>query len=107
MNKCPFETKILNTIAVFSLVAGVSHGAMAKESQALWVAGRKDEAAAVITDDFILKTVMIGTEDMVAERIRRCRDAGITTLRLTPTGRHRDEQIHNLEYLTDLIHRVA
>ena len=80
---------------------------MAKESQALWVAGRKDEAAAVITDDFILKTVMIGTEDMVAERIRRCRDAGITTLRLTPTGRHRDEQIHNLEYLTDLIHRVA
>jgi alkanesulfonate monooxygenase SsuD/methylene tetrahydromethanopterin reductase-like flavin-dependent oxidoreductase (luciferase family) len=80
---------------------------MAKESQALWVAGRKDEAAAVISDDFILKTVMIGTEEMVAERIRRSAAAGITTLRLTPTGRSRDDQIHNLEMLTDLIRRVA
>ena len=67
----------------------------------------KEEAAAVITDDFILKTVMIGTEEMVAERIRLCAGAGITTLRLTPTGRTRDEQIHNLEMLTDLIQRVG
>ena len=80
---------------------------MAKESQALWVAGRKDEAAAVITDDFILKTVMIGTEEMVSERIRLCAAAGITTLRLTPTGKTRDDQIHNLEMLTDIIRRVS
>jgi len=79
---------------------------MAKESQALWVAGRKDEAAAVITDDFVLKTVMIGTEEMVAERIRLCAEAGITTLRLTPTGKTRDDQIHNLERLSDIIGRV-
>jgi F420-dependent oxidoreductase-like protein len=76
---------------------------MAAEVQSLWVAGKKAEAISAVTDEFVLKTSMIGTEEMVKQRIHKTAEAGINTLRVAPVGATSDEQIGNLEYLFDLI----
>ena len=48
--------------------------------QALWLEGRRDDAAALIRDEFVLQTNLLGTEQMVRQRLRTYRDAGVTTL---------------------------
>ncbi|HJQ96195.1 MAG TPA: LLM class F420-dependent oxidoreductase, partial [Acidimicrobiia bacterium] len=51
---------------------------LAKRVQSLWIDGRRDEATALIPDELVLQTNLLGTDGMVAERIRAYRDAGIT-----------------------------
>ena len=42
--------------------------------------------AALVTDEMVLATTLIGTEDMVRARLRAWRDAGVDTVRLYPAG---------------------
>ena len=51
-----------------------------------WQSGDRDGAAALVTDDMVLATTLIGTEDMVRARLRTWRDAGVDTVRLYPAG---------------------
>ena len=51
-----------------------------------WQAGDRDGAAALVTDDMVLATTLIGTEDMVRARLRTWCDAGVDTVRLYPAG---------------------
>jgi F420-dependent oxidoreductase-like protein len=51
-----------------------------------WQAGDRDGAAALVTDDMVLATTLIGTEDMVRARLRAWREAGVDTVRLYPAG---------------------
>jgi F420-dependent oxidoreductase-like protein len=51
-----------------------------------WQAGDRTGAAGLITDEMVLATTLIGTEDMVRERLRVWRDAGVDTVRLYPAG---------------------
>lgn len=46
----------------------------------LWQAGRRDEARAAVPIDLGRLTNLLGTDDMIAERVDRYRAAGITTL---------------------------
>ena len=68
----------------------------AREVQRLWLERRRDEAAAAVPDDLILRSNLIGTPSMVRERIRLYRDAGVTTLRLSPIGDTVAERIDQL-----------
>src|SRR5947209_5560069 len=52
----------------------------ATEVQRLWLAGQREEAAARVPDELVLKTNLLGTEKMVRERLAKYRDAGVTTL---------------------------
>ena len=56
------------------------YGEEAKEIQDLWLAGKRDEARKLAPPEIVLKTNLVGTDEMVKERIRAHRDAGITTL---------------------------
>lgn len=56
--------------------------AEAERIQELFLAGRKDEAAAAVPDDYIDEGGLIGPEARIAERFARWRDAGFTLLRL-------------------------
>ena len=56
------------------------YGEEAKEIQDLWLAGKRDEARKLVPPEIVLKTNLVGTDEMVKERIRAHRDAGITTL---------------------------
>ena len=77
--------------------------AVARESQALWVAGRRNEAAAVIPDAMILQANLLGDEAAVRARLALYRDAGVTTLRLAPAGRDPHARLDTLGRAMDLI----
>jgi F420-dependent oxidoreductase-like protein len=81
--------------------------AEARRVQELWLAGRRGEAAAAVPDDLVLRSNLIGTEAMVRERLRRYRDAGITTLRLSPVGASLTERLKTLERAIALVNEVS
>src|SRR5204863_7183600 len=53
---------------------------VAADVQRLWLDGRREDAAARVPDELVLKTNLLGTDAMVRERLRLLRDAGIVTL---------------------------
>ncbi len=71
--------------------------------QRLWLDRKREEAAAAVPDEMVLQTTMLGTEDMVRERIRQYRDAGIDTLRLTPIGDTLTERLDTLGRAVELV----
>ena len=58
------------------------YGEAADRIQELYLAGRKEEAAAAVPDDYVDDGALVGPADRIAERFGRWRDAGFTTLRL-------------------------
>lgn len=56
----------------------------AETIQDLYLAGRKDEAAAAVPEELVRATSLIGPESYVAERIAAFAEAGVTTLTLQP-----------------------
>jgi F420-dependent oxidoreductase-like protein len=83
------------------------YAAAAREVQRLWVEGRRDEAVARVPDEMVLQSNLLGTEEMVKQRIRAYRDAGITTLRLQPEGRTLAERLETLGRAVDLVKQVS
>ncbi len=85
---------------------------VAKEVQDLWLDGRRDEARERVPDDLVLKTHLIGTDDMIKERIRAHRDARVSTLSVGLRGRDLgssftvQHRIETLERLMDLVQQV-
>lgn len=75
--------------------------------QELWLAGRRSEAAARVPDAMVLQSNLLGTDDMVRERIRRYRDAGVDTLRLDPQGDSFDARIETLARAVALVREVC
>ena len=75
----------------------------AEEVQRLWLAGKRDEAAERVPDEMVLQSALLGSEADVRERIRRYRDAGITTLRLDPAGSDAAERLDTLGRAVELV----
>jgi alkanesulfonate monooxygenase SsuD/methylene tetrahydromethanopterin reductase-like flavin-dependent oxidoreductase (luciferase family) len=75
---------------------------VADEVRRLWVAGRREDAAAAVPDEMVLQTTMIGTEEMVRDRMRVWRDAGVTTLRVYPAGESLAERLVTLGRAMDI-----
>ena len=64
--------------------------------QDLYLAGKKDEAAAALPDDLIDQTSLCGPKERIAERLAVYREAGVGTLICTPDGvRPRGAQAHD------------
>jgi alkanesulfonate monooxygenase SsuD/methylene tetrahydromethanopterin reductase-like flavin-dependent oxidoreductase (luciferase family) len=75
----------------------------AAEVQRLWVSGDKAGARAAVPDELLLGAYLIGTQDMVAERLRAYVAAGVDGLRLSPRGTTAADQIEQLERAVDLV----
>jgi F420-dependent oxidoreductase-like protein len=71
--------------------------------QRLWLEGKRDAAAARVPDEMVLQTSMLGSEAAVRDRIRRYRDAGITTLRIEPLGESPAARLETLGRALDLV----
>ncbi len=79
---------------------------VALEVQDLWLKGQRKEAAARVPDELVLKTNLIGTEEMVRERLRKYRDAGVNTLNVAPDGQTLQERVTTLGRLVELVKDV-
>jgi F420-dependent oxidoreductase-like protein len=76
---------------------------VALEVQRLWLDGHRDEAAARVPDELVLKTNLLGTDTMVRRRLELYRDAGVTTLRVEPAGDTLDARLTTLGRLLELV----
>ena len=77
------------------------------EVQKLWVEGKKDQAIRAVPDEMVLKTNLIGTEDMIKERLRIYKEVGVTTMRLSTGGETWRERTESLAEACDVIKRVT
>ena len=73
--------------------------------QDLWLAGRREEAAERVPRDIGLKTNLLGTPEMVKDRLRLYRRAGITTLQAKLSG-DLQQKVDTLAQLIDLVDEV-
>ncbi|MFY9927894.1 MAG: LLM class flavin-dependent oxidoreductase [Streptosporangiaceae bacterium] len=67
-----------------------------------WQSGDRDGAASLVTEEMVLATTLIGTEDMVRARLRAWREAGVDTVRLYPAGDTLTARLDNLGRGIDL-----
>ena len=67
-----------------NLARRYGYEAEAEEIQNLYLDGKKDEAAAAVPRDLLEKISLIGTESHVKERLAAMKEAGVTTLNVTP-----------------------
>jgi F420-dependent oxidoreductase-like protein len=86
------------------------YGEDVREVQRLWLAGERDAARKRVPTAIGLGTNLIGPDDVVRERLRLYRDAGITTLRAGlpggPMATDIDTPLEHLERLVELVHDV-
>ncbi|MDT8911769.1 LLM class flavin-dependent oxidoreductase [Amycolatopsis sp. PS_44_ISF1] len=80
---------------------------VAAEVRERWLAGDRAGATALVTDEMVLGTTLIGTEAMVRERLRIWRDAGVDTVRLYPSGDTLDAKLTTLGRALDLVRQVG
>lgn len=76
------------------------------EVQRLWLAGDREAAAARVPLAIGLGTNLVGTDDMLRDRLRLHRDAGITTLRAGLAGDDLEARLDQLGRLLDLVREV-
>jgi len=72
-----------------------------------WQSGDRDGAASLVTDDMVLATTLIGTEDMVRARLKIWRDVGVNTVRLYPAGDTLTARLDNLGRAIELIRALG
>jgi F420-dependent oxidoreductase-like protein len=77
--------------------------AAAREVQRLWIAGRRPEAIAKVPPEMVIQANLLGDTEMVRNRIRIFRDAGVTTLRVNPQGRDLAEKLATLGRVIELV----
>ena len=78
----------------------------ARAIQSLWLAGKREQAAQRVPDAMITQFQALGTREMVADRLRKYRDVGVTTLKLGldsagPLGPQRFELLENIVDLVE------
>jgi F420-dependent oxidoreductase-like protein len=74
----------------------------AGQIQDAYLAGRKEEATALIPADLVEKTSLIGPDGYVAERLAAFREAGVTTLNVTPLAATHAARVADIERVRDL-----
>jgi len=76
-----------------------------KEAAAIqdaYLAGRKDEAAALVPAALLAGTSLIGPLSLVAERVAAMRESGVTTLNVTPLAPTHAGRVALIEQIRDL-----
>ncbi|OAP25707.1 F420-dependent glucose-6-phosphate dehydrogenase [Amycolatopsis sp. M39] len=79
---------------------------VAAEVRERWQSGDRDGAAELVTDEMVLATTLIGTEDMVRARLKVWRAAGVDTVRLYPAGDTLENRLATLGRALELVTEV-
>lgn len=75
----------------------------AEKIQDLYLAGKKEEAAAAVPDELVRAISLIGTESFVKERVAAFAAAGVTTLNVTPLAADRAGRVALIERLRAIV----
>ena len=75
----------------------------AQEVQDLYLAGKKDEAAAALPAELIDITSLCGPRERIAERLELYRDAGVGTLITTPIAPDMEGRLAMLRTLAEVL----
>ena len=75
--------------------------------QRLWKDGRREEARELVPVDLALKSNLIGTPNIIKDRIKLYQDIGITTLKVDVPGDSISEKVEVLGKLMDLVSAVG
>jgi len=81
----------------YDLACRFGYQSEADKIQEAYLAGRKDEAAALVPADLVEKTALIGPAGYVAERLEAFREAGVTTLNVTPLASSHAARLADIE----------
>lgn len=87
----------------YDLACRYGYPSEAATIQDLYLAGRKDEAAAAVPIELIRSISLIGTLEYVKDRLAAFADAGVTTLNVTPLAATHPERVRLLEQLRTLL----
>ncbi|QUR65887.1 LLM class flavin-dependent oxidoreductase [Mycobacterium spongiae] len=68
-----------------------------------WQRGDREAAAGLVTDEMVLATTLIGTEEMVRTRLSVWHDAGVNTVRLYPAGETLAAKLNTLGRAIELV----
>jgi F420-dependent oxidoreductase-like protein len=79
----------------------------AEEVQNLYLEGRKDEAAAALPAEFLDQVALIGPRDVVRDRLRVYREAGVGTLGVTPLAFDKAGRLEQLRLVAELAEEAA
>jgi F420-dependent oxidoreductase-like protein len=79
---------------------------LALRVQDLWLNHQREAATALIPDDLVLKTNLLGTKERVRERLRIYRDGGVKTISVTPDGQTIEERLVVLGQLIELVNEI-
>lgn len=74
----------------------------AKAIQALWIQGKRAEAAARVPDGMVTEFGAVGTPDMIRERFKKYRDVGITCLGIRLDDEDIQRRMAQLEQIVDI-----
>jgi F420-dependent oxidoreductase-like protein len=75
----------------------------AAEIQDLYLSGKKKEAEALVPDELLSLTSLVGPRSWVAERVAAMRDAGVTDLQVTPVPIGDQTATGLIETLRDIV----
>ena len=82
------------------------YGDDANAVQRLWLDGKREQAAVRVPDAMVARFGAFGTPEMVRERLRRYRDAGIDALTVRLEGNDNAARLAALEQVLDLVRDV-
>ncbi len=85
-----------------ALVARYGLEDAAREVQDLYLEGRRDEAAAALPGELLDAVTLCGPADVVRDRLRAYRDAGVGTLGVSPMAWTREERLEQLRLVAEL-----
>jgi hypothetical protein len=74
----------------------------ASRCQDSYLAGRKDEAAALVPAELLAGMSLVGPEGHVAERLAALKESGVTTLNVTPLAETHADRVRLIERVRDL-----
>jgi F420-dependent oxidoreductase-like protein len=74
----------------------------AEEIQELYLAGKKEEAAAKVPSELLEKMSLIGSEGFVRDRVAALKESGVTTLNVTPLGRTHEDRVRLIERIKEI-----
>jgi F420-dependent oxidoreductase-like protein len=86
----------------YELAVRYGFGGEAARIQDAYLGGRKDEAASLVPPQMLAGTSLIGPAGHVAQRLAALREAGVTTLNVTPLAPTHAERVALIEQVREL-----